>query len=71
MYRIQDGIEKIPRSIIKELQENSRVDLNLNSRCDSISISKNEATVSFNGESQKTDHIISTLPAFALAGLLR
>lgn len=71
MYRIQDGLEKIPQAIVAKMQNESNIELNLNSLCDQITFKGNEVSLSVNGSTHSTNHIISTLPAFTLAKLLK
>lgn len=71
MYRIQGGIETIPKAIVDTLQGTSNIEMNLNSPCDQIEFNGNEAKVSINGTAHASSHVISTLPAFTLAKLLK
>ena len=71
MYRIQGGIETIPRAIVDELENNSNIEMNLNSPCEQIIFNGDEAKLKINGNTHETSHIVSTLPAFTLSGLLR
>lgn len=70
IYRIQDGIENIPKQIVEKLANNDNFELNLNSPCEQITFKNNEVHFTINGISHKTDHIVSTLPSFALAKLI-
>lgn len=71
MYRIQDGLEKIPQAIVDSLQHYQNCELNLNSPCDQITFKGNEVSLSINGSTQSTNHVISTLPAFSLAPMIK
>lgn len=71
MYRIQDGLEKIPQAIVNNLQQDPNFELNLNSPCDQITFKGNEVSLSINGSTQSTNHVISTLPAFSLAKMVK
>lgn len=71
MYRIQDGLEKIPQAIVDSLQHDPKIELNLSSPCDQITFKGSEVLLSINGTTQSTNHVISTLPAFELAKMLK
>lgn len=71
IYRIQDGIEKIPQTLVNKFNEMPNFELNLNSGCDQITFKGDEVLLSVNGSTHSTNHVISTMPAFALAKLLK
>lgn len=71
MYRIQGGIETIPRAIVDNLNGSENISMNLNSPCDQIEFNENGVKLSINGKSEESSHVISTLPAFTLAKLLK
>lgn len=71
MYRMQGGIETLPQAIVDKLENNLNVEMNLNAPCDEIEFNGNEAKVTVNGKTENSSHIISTLPAFNLANLVK
>ncbi|CAG9812030.1 unnamed protein product [Chironomus riparius] len=70
LYRMQDGIEIIPKRIVEKLTDNENFEMNLNSACEQISFKNDEAHISINGTNQPAQHVVSTLPAFTLAKLI-
>jgi oxygen-dependent protoporphyrinogen oxidase len=68
---MQGGIETIPRAIVDKLQGAENIQMNLNSPCDQIEFNGNNAKLSINGKVEESSHVISTLPAFTLAKLLK
>ncbi|KAG5672713.1 hypothetical protein PVAND_002815 [Polypedilum vanderplanki] len=70
IYRMQDGVEIIPKKIVEHLQNNENVELNLNSTCERITFKNDEVHILINGNTQISKHLISTLPSFTLGNLL-
>lgn len=68
IYSFNDGIEILPKKL-KEILNEDKIELLTNHTCDKIEFSNN-AVITINGEQNKCEHIISSLPAQNLAKLL-
>lgn len=70
-YSLERGLETLPKAITAKLEENRKVQLNLESKCKKISFEADgTVTVPIDGQHHSTDHLISSLPSFRLASLL-
>lgn len=71
MYRMQDGIEAIPRGIIEALDGCENIEMEANQKCEKIEFSGTEVKMTVNGTAVPTQHVISTIPSFALAKIIQ
>lgn len=71
-YSLQGGLETLPKAILESLSRNSEVALNLNSSCKKIHFDGDgTAKVTINEEVHTATHLISALPSYRLAPLLK
>jgi oxygen-dependent protoporphyrinogen oxidase len=70
LYRMQDGIEMIPKKIVERLEQDENIEMNLSSPCEQITFKNDEVHMLINGSTHVSRHLISTLPSFTLAKLI-
>lgn len=69
LWGLKGGLEQLPKSLGRHLH-NQGVDIQLNSTCEKLYFNPDHAELTVNGEVKKCSHIISSLPAKALAKLV-
>lgn len=70
MYSLTDGLEQLPRTLRKYLGEHD-VNVQLSSRCHSLNFSSDGVQLSVRDAVVRVPHVISSLPAYQLAPLVK
>ncbi|EDV93125.1 protoporphyrinogen oxidase [Drosophila grimshawi] len=70
MYSLTDGLEQLPRALRKYLGEHD-VNVQLSSRCNNLSFSSDGARLGLRNAELPVSHVVSSLPAYQLAPLVR
>lgn len=70
MYSLTDGLEQLPRSLRKYLNEHD-VNVQVSSRCRNLNFSSDGVQLSVRDAVVRVPHVISSLPAYQLAPLVK
>lgn len=70
IYSLEHGLEAFPRKLAGFLQRRD-VKINMQSKVKKIEFCKDEIEVSFNDEIRQTQHIVSSIPSYGLAELVK
>ncbi|EDW81537.1 uncharacterized protein Dwil_GK12118 [Drosophila willistoni] len=70
MYGMDGGLEQLPRALRKYLGEND-VNVQLSNPCRNLTFSDNGVRLSLRDADLPVDHVISSLPAYRLAALVK
>ncbi|GAB0086866.1 Protoporphyrinogen oxidase [Sergentomyia squamirostris] len=70
IYSLEGGLETLPETLKKHLQSKD-VSISLESDCEEINFSPNGINLSFKDKKEKSKSVISTLPAYKLAEIVR
>ncbi|XP_017143359.1 protoporphyrinogen oxidase [Drosophila miranda] len=70
MYSIEGGLEVLPRAMRKYLGQHN-VNVQLNNACKALTFSKSGVRMSLRNADVPVDHVVSSLPAYKLAPLLK
>lgn len=69
VYSMNGGLEKLTQTLTHNLSTNG-VEMNANAKCDHIEFKSDRASVSVNGKTYDTNHVVSCLPTFVLGKLV-
>lgn len=70
MYGLADGLEQLPRTLRKYLGKNN-VNVQLSSKCHNLSFNSDGARMSIRDAEVPVSHVVSSLPAYQLAQLVK
>ncbi|ALC45922.1 Ppox [Drosophila busckii] len=70
MYGLEGGLEQLPRALRKYLAKNN-INVHLNSRCQNVSFNNDGAYLTMRHAELPVEHVISSLPAYQLALIVK
>lgn len=70
MYRVNDGLETLPRTLGNYLLSRD-VEINLSSECREILFTDNAVRLNIKGQDVEARHVISSIPSFKLAACVK
>jgi oxygen-dependent protoporphyrinogen oxidase len=72
IYSMRGGLETIPKALVGKLSGNQNVKLETNTRCQELKFLENgEVRMKINGKDQHFEHLISSIPSYQLAELVK
>ncbi|KAK6644880.1 hypothetical protein RUM43_001156 [Polyplax serrata] len=70
LWSFENGLETLPIELENFLRQQSNVEINLDSKCLNIEFKKGEVILNFDGRTESTEHLYSSLPSKDLAKIL-
>lgn len=70
VYSLNGGLEKLTQTLSQNLAKNG-VEMNTNAKCEHIEFNADRVSVTVNGKSYETNHLISSIPTFELGKLVQ
>lgn len=71
IYSLDGGLETLPNRIVNELKDSKRVEMNLNTKCNSLEFQNDKVILHMNNYiTIDSDYIISAIPSYKLSELV-